>query len=551
MAFYTTMTTYQLMSGSPPVHQWWLAYPIEVISGYFVIPTLMFLATKYPWAKLPAIIYFHVAVAITMVWFTEVYSPFTVVWTMYTLVAFIYFGWKGFIASTLVLLAEILWYVLGFAGDLLPSFTVYGMLSILVFTITTCTSYLFARVIREGQDKNVALRKSERLEQQRAGQLNVLLNSIREPVLTVDAAGIVTSQNAASVSLFNTNESYVGRSIDDVLQLRTRDNQAVKVTDLFVSLQQTMTRDDFVFANSSVLRYVELQLSRIGQTFDAGDESAGVVVLIRDITKQKTLEEEKDEFISVTSHELRTPIAVIEGGISNIETLRSRNVDDSRLDDALSEAHKQIVSLARIVNDISTISRAEKGDGGSAEEINFAQLLIDLQAKYKAEAEAKSLVLRLEVPENLPTIITSRMYLGEIIENFIKNGIKYTQMGGVTVKAGLLEDGRVYCDVIDTGVGISDADKTRVFEKFYRSEDYRTRETGGTGLGLYEAKILATKIDAYIQVASAIDRGSVFRLTLPIKAVKLQITKTQYAVRPQPQPQSQVQPQTQPQGTQA
>ena len=69
-------------------------------------------------------------------------------------------------------------------------------------------------------------------------------------------------------------------------------------------------------------------------------------------------------------------------------------------------------------------------------------------------------------------------------------------------------------------MGIADADKARIFDKFYRSEDFPPRETGGTGLGLYEAKILATKIDAYIQVVSEVGRGSVFRLTLPMKSIK-------------------------------
>ncbi len=529
--FYATMTTYQLMSGAQPAHKWFLAYPIEAISCYGVIPVLMFLATRFSWAKLPAIIYYHIALIIISVWFTEVYSPFTPVWTMYTLVAFIYFGWKGFISSILGLFTMAAWYVFAFSKDLLPSFTVYVILAILVCTITTCTAYLFARVIREGQMKNRALQKSEHSEQQRATQLNALLNSIREPVLTVDANGVITSQNAALNELLNSNQSFIGRIADDIIQLRTIDGRTVKLTELFATLAETMTRDDLVIANSSMSRYVEVQLSRIGKTFNA--EDSGVVVLLRDITKQKTLEDEKDEFISVTSHELRTPIAVIEGGIGNIELLRSKHIDDHRFDDALSVARQQISSLARIVNDISTISRAEKGDGGSVEDIQFGQLLIELQNKYKEEAEKRSLVLRLDIADNLPVITTSRVYLTEIIEDFVKNALKYTREGGATIKAGLVNDGRVYCDVIDTGIGINDEDKKRIFEKFYRSEDYRTRETGGTGLGLYEAKILATKIDASIQVASQIDKGSVFRLTLPIKAVKLQLA----APVQQPQPQ--------------
>lgn len=516
--FYASMTTIQLASGQPSQHEWLLGYPLHAISFYIVVPALFILGTRYPNFKLPALIYFHIAIINAQVWFTEVYSPFTVVWSMYCVISLIYFGWKGFIGSAGALVFAASWYVLAFADSHKPNFEVYAILSALVVTITIATAYLFSKIIKISQDRNVSLMVSESREVQRANQLDALLNAIREPVFTVDSFGLITSQNGAVQQLFNLKASFVGQQVDDILKLKTRAGLPTLVSELIAATSQSLVREDLVFSTAASERFVEVQINRIHAT--DGILSAGVVIQVRDITKQKTLDDEKDEFISVTSHELRTPIATIEGCLGNIEVLRRKRVDDDRLDEAITTARTQIASLARIVNDISTISRAEQGDGETIKDIDVTKLLIDIQTKHKAEAEAKSLVLRLEAADSMPVISTSAAYLTSIVENFVKNGIKYTKEGGVTIKSGLLEDGRVFIDVIDTGIGVPDEDKVHIFEKFYRSEDYKTRETGGTGLGLYEAKILATKIDAYIQVVSEVGRGSVFRLTLPMKAIK-------------------------------
>ena len=526
--FYAVMTTYQLASGAPSEHSWAFGYPLHAIMFFVVVPILFILGTRYPKFKLPAIIAFHIGGMNAQIWFTEVYSPFTVVWSMYIVITMMYFGWWGFVASASCLVVSCVWYVVAFSASLKPSPDVYIMLSALVVTITIATAYLFSKIIKIGRDKNVSLADSQKRELVRANQLDALLNTMREPVVTVDGTNIISSQNEAVQILFNIKASFVGQQVDDVFKLKTRDGTPKMVSELISATPLASVRDDLILMSGTMERFVEVQVTRIRQA--EGIVSGGTVLQVRDITKQKTLDDEKDEFISVTSHELRTPIATIEGCLSNIQILRKKRVDDDRLDEAITTAQTQIISLARIVNDISTISRAEMGDGDSMKDVDLAKLLLDIQTKYKSEADRKSLVLRLEIQENVPMLTTSYTYLTGIIENFVKNALKYTREGGITIKAGLLDDGRVYCDVIDTGIGISDEDKTRIFDKFYRSEDYRTRETGGTGLGLYEAKILATKIDAYIQVVSEPGRGSVFRLTLPMKVIKYSPTITQATV---------------------
>jgi len=104
--------------------------------------------------------------------------------------------------------------------------------------------------------------------------------------------------------------------------------------------------------------------------------------------------------------------------------------------------------------------------------------------------------------------------LHELLQNFITNAIKYTKEGSITLEVARKKD-TIHFAVKDTGIGISKSDQAKVFNKFYRSEDYRTRETGGTGLGLYVAVKLAKKLGTEIDLSSRLNHGSTFSFTLP------------------------------------
>ena len=109
---------------------------------------------------------------------------------------------------------------------------------------------------------------------------------------------------------------------------------------------------------------------------------------------------------------------------------------------------------------------------------------------------------------------TSRLYLEEVLQNFITNAIKYTKEGTVTIQVKRTKEG-VYFAVKDTGIGISKSDLKHISEKFWRSEDYRTRETSGTGLGLYVVQKLAKKLHIKVDIDSRLNHGSTFSFTLP------------------------------------
>jgi signal transduction histidine kinase len=246
---------------------------------------------------------------------------------------------------------------------------------------------------------------------------------------------------------------------------------------------------------------------------DSGQQ--GYVLLLRDITREKSLEEERDEFISVVSHELRTPIAISEGNISNAEFIVEKTGDIIAVKKALREAHNQVLFLADMINDLSTLSRAERGAlEVTVEAINVIELCHELISNYQPSAQKKNLQLLGDFDPSLELLQTSRLYSREILQNFITNAIKYTQKGHVTLHAHPDPKG-VRFAISDTGIGISKSDQERVFDKFFRSEDYRTRENSGTGLGLYVTMKLTRLIHAEITVSSELNTGSTFTIFMP------------------------------------
>ena len=502
------------LTGEHPPHYDPVIEAIVFSLAFVVIPIVFLLATKYEAWKLPAVAVYHVFIAMQLIWYSEAFSPFTAVWSMMILLASIYYGWKGFISSSVLFCVQAVVYCILFIDDLPLDIAIYGSLVMLVVALTIFTSYLFVSIIMNNKRKNTELMKAQRSEQMQVYRQTTLLNSISDAVMTLNRYGRITSQNAAAQAFFDTNESLVGRSVDKLLTLKDSDDKEVAVKGLIDETKTAILRDDLSIGEGQEERHLSIQISRIRSTYD-DDEEYGVVMIVRDITKQKSLEEEKDEFISVTSHELRTPVAIAEGSLSNLLILEERQADKTKLRDAAEMAHEQVLYLAKMINDLSTLSRAERGVGDAIEDIDTANMIHNMYSKYVSEATEKSLSLNIDVAADLPQVRTSRLYLEEVMGNFVTNSLKYTKTGSITIGANTEPDGKIRFWVKDTGIGMSKTDLNHIFEKFYRSEDYRTRETSGTGLGLYVVAKLASKLGTKVEVESRLNHGSTFSFVLP------------------------------------
>lgn len=364
-------------------------------------------------------------------------------------------------------------------------------------------------LISEHQAKNKASAEVER------ERLLSLINSMADGVVATNEKGKIVLYNGAALNIFDINSNLANKKIDDIAKIIDRNNQPLNLTEIILATKTQETSRDYkiTYPDGSISNlYISIAPVKLGF---GKNGNKGFVVLLRDITREKSLEEERDEFISVVSHELRTPIAIAEGNISNAQFIVDKNKGDKAIADTLKIAHEQVVFLAGMINDLATLSRAERGVlKVEPEPINAHELIDDLLKTYQPDAETKGLKLQTKLDPSLEILNSSKLYVREILQNFITNAIKYTESGSVTIGAKQEKSG-IKFEISDTGIGISKSDQERVFDKFFRSEDYRTRANSGTGLGLYVVIKLIRLIHAEITLESELNHGSTFSVYIP------------------------------------
>ncbi|MBC7746688.1 PAS domain S-box protein [Pedobacter sp.] len=461
----------------------------------------------------PVLLYlglYHVIAILFVLFISGFISPLTICWLVLVVISDLYYSHIG-VAYSLAMLFGI-----AFVSVAMSELSLAILVTTLFYAGAIAITGLFLNRLRSVQmvehEDFLETRQQQTVQQT---QLNSLVNSINEAIISTNAKGIVQVYNAATLNLLDTNQSLAGKPLNDILQTYDHAGEPVDLFASLSTLSKTYQRDDLEHRftdGESIKLGISSSAIRNNQP-DAKNRIEGYILVVRDITKSKSLEEERDEFISVVSHELRTPITIAEGTISNLQLFLERGADVKTVAPSLKTAHDQILYLAKMVNDLSTLSRAERGVADSPEVIDVTELVHGLYTEYEKKAETKGLTLNLDTAGKLGTVTVSRLYLEEVIQNFITNAIKYTAEGSVTLSAHRTGDVITFA-VKDTGIGISKGDQKKVFEKFYRSEDYRTRETSGTGLGLYVVQKLSHKLGIHVKLTSRLNHGSTFSFTL-------------------------------------
>lgn len=396
------------------------------------------------------------------------------------------------------------------------------IVSVLAAAILTALAAAFISWLRSVDIVKYSLyeqvKNRERIQRE---QLSTVVNSINDAIISLGPNGAIRIYNAAALNLLDTNESLEGKRVDDVLHLYDRDGEPIRMSDIIRDLKKQTERDDLSHrfdSGQEIKLYISCSPVRGSYGNDKTPGVGDTILIMRDITKAKTLEEERDEFISVVSHELRTPVTIAEGTLGNLQFLLEKGGDPKSLSSALDSAHEQILYLSGMINDLSTISRAERGVGMEPEMIDVREFMEGMYNKYQSVARNKKLRLDLNLSPRLGQIKTSRMALEEIMQNIVENALKYTQEGSITMIARQ-DKSDVQFAVRDSGIGVSKSDQKHIFAKFWRSEDYRTRETSGTGLGLHITQQLARLIGTNIELKSRLNHGSEFSFRLSVKKI--------------------------------
>ncbi len=261
----------------------------------------------------------------------------------------------------------------------------------------------------------------------------------------------------------------------------------------------------------------ELTFASGGRTIEAVVTETGpprcALVVARDVTAARQADLLRRNFVANASHELKTPVASIVGLAAALERAGDDPEATYRFVGMLG---REVERLSDLVCDLLDLSRLEN-DAGPHEPVRVDGILLEQCEKLRGDADRAG--LRMQVAEPAAVRVMGRANdLARMVHNLLANAIRYTPAGGSVCVALGVEAGHVTIVVADSGVGIPPADLDRVFERFYRVDAARDRETGGTGLGLAIVRHVAETHGGDVAVRSTLGRGSTFTVRLPIGA---------------------------------
>ena len=241
------------------------------------------------------------------------------------------------------------------------------------------------------------------------------------------------------------------------------------------------------------------------------DDALGFVVIIDDVTKDRKLAEVRRSFVANVSHELRTPV----GAISVLAETMAASDDPAtieRLGERLTTAAHR---LGDMIEDLLELSRTEGDEVAEAELVSIADIAADVVANLSAAADAAGVTMAIAVdPANL-AVSGDRRQLRSAVQNLVDNAIKYSESGGEIRISAQIRGQWASISVADQGIGIPESDLDRVFERFYRVDAARRRETGGTGLGLSIVRHVAINHGGDVSAFSVEGEGTTFTIELP------------------------------------
>lgn len=440
-------------------------------------------------------------------------SPVVYMWALLPVAAYQYAGMPGYWASMVMFLTvaavEMQLHGLTLVRIINSSMAFFGI------TVIGSLMTLIADELVKDRKRIAVEHMRESMQRDR---VTTIINNLADAIIATNANGVIDTFNAAALNLLDTNHSLTGVGIDSAVPLTDEQGKKISFAKLLKNAAKVSSRDDLQLQIAGETVRLSLIFSPIKSMNSQSNETVfSYIVIMRDITRQKSLEQERDEFISVVSHELRTPITIAEGALSNVNLMQERGIaTPKQVEQGVKMAHDQVLFLAGMINDLSTLSRAERGVMSEKSVIKIEPFIHALYNEYAKEVHNKKLQFNLALDPQLGSIQVSELYLHELLQNFITNAIKYTKQGSITLQ--VRKNGKMLTfSVKDTGIGISKADQQKVFDKFFRSEDYRTRETNGTGLGLYVAIKLSHLLNTQIQLQSRLNHGSTFSFELPQK----------------------------------
>ena len=493
-----------------------LAAGIAGIGSLIVLILCFWLPRKHE-TKIGIFVYLlTVAVAATTIITSGgVVSPFLVMW----IIVAIFAGFFGAIILGIMGLLVILQII---STSVQQGINVQFIIGYLFFGFLPLIFSLVLWIRRQKADDNTS-----NLENRLSAVENksdVVINAIDDGVLAISKDGNIELINPSAQQIIGWDQGdALGLNWKSVLKLVTSDGKDVE--DLENPIAQSLSKNQpthndklFLLTSSEKRILVSIVSSPVGT------DGEGIIVVFRDITKEKAEEREQAEFISTASHEMRTPVASIEGYLGLALNPATAHIDE-KARDFITKAHESAQHLGRLFQDLLDISKVEDGRmKNNPKIINVNEFLKDIFDGLATKANEKQLnyifmpdIIDEGKEKSLQPIFYANIdpdHFREVVSNLIENAIKYTPSGEVVVNI-TGDDKQISVSVKDSGIGIPAEDIPHLFQKFYRVDNSDTREIGGTGLGLYLSRRLAEAMSGNLRVESKYKEGSTFYLEIP------------------------------------
>lgn len=401
---------------------------------------------------------------------------------------------------------------------------------VLTFAVAT-SSYYFWRSLFSQKDKSASVEIGKVL---RAEQLKseFLINSFTDGVVVFDTSGHIKLINPAGARMLGwKQEDAIDLDFHSVFRFFTQQGKdEIELNDIEHPFQAVFKTGQ-PFANAALTLATKEPDKRLIVSLSVSpimanaNEISGAVAVYRDVSTEKLQERQRSEFISTASHEMRTPIAAIEGYLSL--TLNDKVCKiDTKARELLNKAHDSTQHLGDLFRDLLEASKSEEGRMESHPRVvelgDFIERIVE-ESRFSAQKKGLRLdfLVAAQTTRETGSVVRPLYYvyvdpdrMQEVITNLINNAIKFTSDGGITV--GLRgESSYVQVSIKDTGVGIPEQDIPHIFQKFYRVDSSATRTIGGTGLGLFISRNIIELYKGQIWAESKLGEGSTFFINLP------------------------------------
>lgn len=421
--------------------------------------------------------------------------------TFIGLTAFILVSLDGVVSYILINYHDPISPAVKFARNIQPLFLIleFAMVVLYGFTITR----------RLNEEENL-IKEMEKFK--------LAVESVADTIFITNTDGIVIYANPAF-------EKITGYAVDEVLGMKAGKIWGKLMSeDFYKNMWKTIKNDKKIFFGTikNKRKNGELYDSAvsIGPILDKTGEPLFFVAIERDVTKDAALDRAKTEFVSLASHQLRTPLTAISWYMELLINGEAGKLNKKQTEymERVAQGNRKMIEL---VNSLLDISRMELGTFMVNPELSdICELMNETLNELKPIVKKSKIDLIYSCGDNIPKLLLDKRLTKFIFQNLISNAVKYTQEGGVVKVDLVLKGDNVLLSVSDNGIGIPEHQKNEIFKKFFRADNVRVKDTEGTGLGLYLVKTIIDSIDADVWFESKENVGSTFYVRIPLTGEK-------------------------------